>query len=390
VTEASVYPVPGPRNAITDVPGLRVGHATLAGDGRLTGTTVVLAPPGGAVAAVDVRGAGPGTRETDALAPGNVVQRIDAVVLTGGSAYGLDAAGGVAAWLEQAGRGHRVGPDPAHVVPVVPTAALFDLGRGGDFRARPGAAAGYDAIRAAAAGQERAAVEQGVVGAGTGAVSGELKGGIGSASVLLPGGVVVAALVAVNSDGSFVDPATGLPYALGAGLRHADGRPEFGDLPTPSADTRERAHKRLLELVAERAPLRPLNTTLGVVATNARLGRGHTHKLATAAHDGIARSIRPCHTLADGDTIFALATGGVEAPPPRAGLLDEHGRADSVNQILAAGADVVARAIVRALLAAETVTTPWGHIASYRELYQAHRVTRDTAGGAADRPAPGD
>ena len=364
-------PVPGPLNAITDVPGFRVGHTTLVGDGHLTGTTVVLAPPGGAIAAVDVRGAGPGTRETDALAPGNVVQRVDAVMLTGGSAYGLDAAGGAVAWLEQAGRGHRVGPDPTHVVPVVPTAALFDLGRGGDFRARPGAAAGYNATQAAAASDEHAIVEQGVVGAGTGAFSGGLKGGLGSASVLLPGGVVVAALVAVNSHGSFVDPATGLPYGLYHGLCHADGRPEFGDLGTPlSAEVRERAQQRLLELAAERALLHPLNTTLGVVVTNARLGRGHAQKLATAGHDGMARAIRPCHTLADGDTIFALATGTVEGPPPHEGVLDEHARGDSVNQILAAGADVVARAIVHALLAAESVTTPWGHIASYRELYQ--------------------
>lgn len=363
-------PVPGPHNAITDVPGVRVGHATLVGNGHLTGTTVVLAAPRGAVAAVDVRGAGPGTRETDALAPGNVVQRVDAVALTGGSAYGLDAAGGVAAWLEQAGRGHRVGPEPTHVVPVVPTAALFDLGRGGDFRARPGAAAGFDAIRAAAASDEYAEVAQGAIGAGTGALSGELKGGIGSASVLLPGGVVVGALIAVNSYGSFVDPATGLPYALYHGLRHADGRPEFGDLRTPTDDARERAERRLLELVAERRSLHPLNTTIGVVATNARLGRGHASKLATAGHDGMARAIRPCHTLADGDAIFALATGAVEGPPPSSGLLDEHGRGDSVNQILAAGADVVARAIVHALLAAESVTTSWGHIASYRELYQ--------------------
>ena len=363
--------IPGPHNALTDVPGIRVGHTTLIGDGRLTGTTVVLAPPGGAIAAVDVRGAGPGTRETDALAPGNVVQRVDAVVLTGGSAYGLDVAGGVAAWLEQAGRGHRVGPDPKHVVPVVPTAALFDLGRGGDFRARPNAEAGYNAIQAAAATDEHAPVEQGVVGAGTGAVSGELKGGLGSASVLLPGGVVVAALVAVNSHGSFVDPATGLPYGLTHGLQLADGRPEFGDLPTPTAEARDRARKRLLELAADRTTIRPLNTTIGVVATNARLGRGHAYKLATAAHDGIARSIRPCHTLADGDTIFALATGEIEGPPPHPGLQDDHARGDSVNQILAAGADVVTRAIVHALLAARSLTTPWGHIASYRELYHA-------------------
>ncbi|MEU6126672.1 P1 family peptidase, partial [Streptomyces sp. NPDC047123] len=156
-------PAPGartPAGSLTDVAGLRVGHATLAGDGRLTGTTVVLAPEGGAVAAVDVRGGGPGTRETDALDPRNLVQRVEAVVLTGGSAYGLDAASGVVAWLEERGRGVRVGPDPAHVVPVVPAACVFDLGRGGDFAARPDAPApllqprhdagrGVQAVRAA-------------------------------------------------------------------------------------------------------------------------------------------------------------------------------------------------------------------------------------------------
>ncbi|CAM5261344.1 hypothetical protein STANM309S_03313 [Streptomyces tanashiensis] len=139
------------RDAITDVTGLRVGHARVAGPGALSGTTVVLAPEGGVVAAVDVRGGGPGTRETDALDPRNVVQRIDAVVLTGGSAYGLDSAGGVMAWLEERNRGVRVGPDPSHVVPVVPAACVFDLGRGGDFRARPDAATGRAAVEAAAA-----------------------------------------------------------------------------------------------------------------------------------------------------------------------------------------------------------------------------------------------
>ncbi|MYR02613.1 P1 family peptidase, partial [Streptomyces sp. SID6139] len=138
-------------DALTDVAGVRVGHATRTGEGRLTGTTVVLAPEGGAVAAVDVRGGGPGTKETDALDPRNVVQRVDAIVLTGGSAYGLDAASGVMAWLEERGRGVRVGPDPAHVVPVVPAACVFDLGRGGDFRARPDAGTGRAAVEAAAA-----------------------------------------------------------------------------------------------------------------------------------------------------------------------------------------------------------------------------------------------
>ena len=163
-------------------PALRVGHATRAGGGWLTGTTVVLAPEGGAVAAVDVRGGGPGTRETDALDPRNLVQRVEAVVLTGGSAYGLDSASGVMAWLEERGRGVRVGPDPAHVVPVVPAACVFDLGRGGDFRARPDAATGRAAVEAAAASGPGAPVPEGCVGAGTGAVVGQLKGGVGTAS----------------------------------------------------------------------------------------------------------------------------------------------------------------------------------------------------------------
>ncbi|MFJ6213910.1 P1 family peptidase [Streptomyces sp. NPDC092296] len=358
-------PHPGRRNAITDVPGIRVGHARLDGAGALSGTTVVLAPPGGAVAAVDVRGAGPGTRETDALAPGNLVQRIDAVLLTGGSAYGLAAADGVAAWLERAGRGHRVGPDPSQVVPVVPTAALFDLGRGGDFRARPDAATGRAAIEAAAASAAGAAVAQGSVGAGTGAVAGGLKGGVGTASVLLPGGVVVAALVAVNSQGSTVDPAGGLPYGVADGLRYADGVPEF-PLRAPGRAAAERA--LLLAVPPPQWPA-PLNTTLGVVATDARLDRAHTRRLATAAHDGMARAVRPCHSLADGDTVFALATGTADPPPPRPGLLPEHGPADAVNQLLAAAADVFARAVAHAVLAADSVTTPGGHLAGYRELF---------------------
>ncbi|MCD0481667.1 P1 family peptidase [Streptacidiphilus sp. ASG 303] len=361
-------PVPGPRNAITDVPGLRVGHARLPGALALSGTTVVLAPPGGAVAAVDVRGSGPGTRETDALTPGNVVERVDAVVLTGGSAYGLAAADGVAAWLEEAGRGHRVGPDPAQVVPVVPTAALFDLGRGGDFRARPDAATGRAAVAAAAASPEGAPVEQGAVGAGTGAMTAGMRGGVGTASAVLPGGVTVAALVAVNALGSTVDPATGLPYGVGDGLRYADGTPEF-PLRVPGPEAAERARRRLRELAAEREALSPLNTTLGVVATDARLDRAHTRKLAAVAHDGMARAVRPCHSLADGDTVFALATGTAGPPPARPGLLPEHAAADAVNALLAAVADVFARAVAHAVLHAEPATTPWGHLPSYRELH---------------------
>src|SRR5688572_18602511 len=192
---------PGPHNALTDVPGLRVGHAALDGPGALSGTTVVLAPEGGAVAGADVRGAAPGTRETDLLHPGATAQRVHAVLLSGGSAYGLAAAGGVMARLEAAGIGF---PVTGGVVPLVPGAVVFDLGRGGDFTARPDAATGAAAYDAASDGP----VRQGVVGAGTGAQAGGLKGGIGTASVVLDGGAVVAALAVVNAAGSPVDLTT--------------------------------------------------------------------------------------------------------------------------------------------------------------------------------------
>lgn len=213
-------------DALTDVAGVRVGHARVGGAGALSGTTVVLAPEGGAVAAVDVRGGGPGTRETDALDPRNLVQRVDAIVLTGGSAYGLDAASGVVAWLEEQGRGVRVGVEPGQVVPVVPAAALFDLGRGGDWRARPDASTGRAAVEAAAASEPGAPVAEGNVGAGTGAVAGQLKGGIGTASVRLASGVTVAALVAVNAAGSVLDPRTGVLFgSTGPGSRPRTRRP---------------------------------------------------------------------------------------------------------------------------------------------------------------------
>ncbi|MEV7278085.1 P1 family peptidase [Streptomyces sp. NPDC093111] len=339
-------------DALTDVGGLRVGHARVPGAGALSGTTVVLAPEGGAVAAVDVRGGGPGTRETDALDPRNLVQRIDAVVLTGGSAYGLDAAGGVMAWLEERRRGVRVGPDPAHVVPVVPAACLFDLGRGGDFAARPDASTGRAAVEDAASTGPYAPVATGTVGAGTGAVVGGLKGGVGTASTVLPSGITVGVLVVVNAVGSAVDPETGVPY----GRYFAGGWP---DRPDPAVH--EAARRRLAEARAKRAAP-PMNTTLAVVATDAALTRAQAQKLAGTAHDGIARAVRPVHLLNDGDTVFALATGARELSA-EAGPL-------ALNEILAAGADVVTRAIVQAVLAPETgVTGPGGDHPAYRELY---------------------
>ncbi|MDX3582599.1 P1 family peptidase [Streptomyces europaeiscabiei] len=337
-------------DALTDVPGLLVGHATRVGGGWLTGTTVVLAPEGGAVAAVDVRGGGPGTKETDALDPRNLVQKVEAVVLAGGSAYGLDAASGVMAWLEERGRGVRVGPDPAHVVPVVPAACVFDLGRGGEFRARPDAATGRAAVEAAAASGPGSPVAEGCVGAGTGATVGLLKGGIGTASTVLDSGITVAALVVANAAGSVTDPETGVLY----------GELFQGRAAYPAPEVHENARRRVAEAAAK-SPPPPLNTTLAVVATDADLTRAQAQKLAGTAHDGIARAVRPVHLLNDGDTVFALATGA-RPLPPRAGLL-------ALNELLAAGADLVTRAIVRAVRAAESVDGPGGVWPSYEELY---------------------
>ncbi len=315
---------------------------------------------------MDVRGGGPGTKETDALDPRNLVQKVEAVVLTGGSAYGLDAASGVMAWLEERGRGVRVGPGPTHVVPVVPAACVFDLGRGGDFRARPDAALGRAAVEAADASGPGAPVPQGCVGAGTGAVVGPLKGGVGSASTVLDSGVTVAALVVANAVGSAVDPGTGVLYGeLFEGRR----------VSYPAAQVHEAARRRLAESAARNAPP-PLNTTLAVVATDAGLSKAQAQKLAGTAHDGIARAVRPVHLLSDGDTVFALATGdrALDAARPLA-----------LNEILAAGADMVTRAIVRAVRAARSVDAPGGTWPSYQELYG------DPAGapGTGTGPAPG-
>ncbi|MBZ3910109.1 P1 family peptidase [Streptomyces acidiscabies] len=336
-------------DALTDVAGIRVGHATRVGGGWLTGTTVVLAPEGGAVGAVDVRGGGPGTKETDALDPRNVVRRVEAVVLTGGSAYGLDSASGVMGWLEERGRGVRVGPEVGHVVPVVPAACVFDLGRGGDFRARPDAGMGRAAVEAAAVSGVGAPVVEGCVGAGTGAVAGVLKGGVGTAGVRLPSGGTVGALVVLNAAGSVVEPGTGALY----------GELVLGRGELPEARVHEAARVRMAECAAAYAPP-PLNTTLAVVATDLALSKAQAQKLAGVSHDGIARAVRPVHLLNDGDTVFALATG--------ARALDE-GDPLALNEVLEAGADAVTRAIVRAARAAESVEGVGGVWPSYRELY---------------------
>lgn len=325
--------------SLTDVPGVLVGHHQRVGRGWQTGTTVVHVPRG-AVAAVDVRGGGPGTRETDALAPGNLVDRVHAVCLTGGSAYGLAAADGVMAELEARRLGVPVGPDPEHVVPVVPTAVIFDLGRGGTFANRPTPEFGRRALRRASRRLAR-----GAVGAGTGARAGGLQGGVGSASrrVELPGGgattATVAALAVVNASGSPIDLATGAPWTSHPALR----RP-------PSEERRA----LVAAVEAIRAASNPLNTTIGVVATDADLSRPEAGRLAQSAHDGLARSLRPAHGLTDGDTIFGLATGTVALAEDRDGLVrSATSRVVHLNALCAAAADVFALACADAVVHAD-------------------------------------
>jgi putative pantetheine hydrolase len=358
---------PGPTNSLADVAGLRVGHASRTGDGWLTGVTVILAPEG-AAAGVDVRGGGAATRETAALEPTGVVEQIHGVSFSGGSAFGLESATGVLEALQDRGLGFRVGTEPRHVVPIVPGASIFDLGRGGNFDNRPDRALGREAAEAAFAADPGSATPQGSIGAGTGAITGEMRGGVGSASAVLPGGVVVAALVVVNADGTTVDPRTGVPWGLFAELPLADGRGEF-ELPIPTAAQHAAAHARLAAEADRRPALRPLNTTIAVVATTADLSRSELTRLASTSHDGMARAIRPVHTLGDGDVVFSLSTGGGGLPTPAEGLLADHVHSDSVNQVLTAGADVLTRAIVHAILNAESLATPTATVPTYRDLY---------------------
>lgn len=335
-----------PPGSLTDVDGLLVGHHQRTGRGWQTGTTVVLAP-GGVTAAVDVRGGGPGTRETDALDPRNLVDRIHAVCLTGGSAYGLAAADGVVAELERRQLGVPVGPEPHEVVPVVPAAVIFDLGRGGRFDARPDASFGARATRAA----ESRNVRRGAVGAGTGARAGGIQGGLGMASttVELAGTTAtVAALAVVNASGAVLDPASGLPWHTFPGLR----RP-------PAAE------RKALAAAAAPPATQPLNTTIGVVATDADLTRPEAGRLAIAAHDGLARAIRPAHSLMDGDTVFGLATGAVTLPLASSGIVrGTASRAALLNLLLAAAADVFATACTDAVISA----TSLGTAPAYRDL----------------------
>jgi L-aminopeptidase/D-esterase-like protein len=344
---------PGRRNAITDVDGVLVGHYQRLGAGWATGTTVVLLPDG-TTGAVDGRGGAPGTRETDLLVPENLVQQVDAVCLAGGSAYGLAAADGVMRWLSERDRGFRVGTEPHEVVPIVPAAVLFDLPRSA-WGNRPDAEFGYLACVAAANGP----VAQGCVGAGTGAKVGSLKGGIGTASVSLPAGTTagddpdgfdgftVGALAAVNAAGEAVDVTTGVPWA--ADLEQAA---EFG-VRWPNAPGEFPLIHRS-----------ELNTTVGVVAVDAALSKAECRRLAVAAQDGLARAIRPAHSMFDGDTVFAVATGArplMEAGGPLGPL----GRAAGLDRLCAAAADTFARAVVHGVLAA----TSAAGLPAYRDVW---------------------
>lgn len=336
----------GRHNAITDVAGIRVGQHQRTGDGWATGVTAVLAPDG-TVGGVDVRGGAPSTRETDLLDPSRLVQHVDAVLLCGGSAYGLAAADGAMRWLAEQPTGFPVGTEAHQVVPIVPAAVLFDLPMG-DWGNVPDAEFGYLAC-AAATGEPPA---QGCAGAGTGAIAGRLKGGVGSASVVLdddPAGTAatVGALMVANPMGDVVDPATGLPYAADLGVGD-----EFG-LRRPSAADVAAAQRELGGVTRT-----PLNTTIGVVATDAELTKAECRLLATVAHDGLARAVRPAHSQYDGDTVFVLATGAVRLP---AGAE----RTPRLNALAEAAAGVVARAVVHAVLAA----TPAGGVSGYRQRY---------------------
>ena len=330
------------QNTITDVPGIRVGHAH---DGEaITGCTVVLCPQG-AVGGVDQRGGAPGTRETDLLGPMHLVNKVHGVLLTGGSAFGLDAATGVMRFLEEQG----VGFD-AHVakVPIVPAAVLFDL-EIGRADVRPDAAMGYLACQNAS----KDPPQEGNVGAGMGAkvgsilgMAGAMKSGIGSASRDLGGEAVVGALIAVNAFGDVVDPASG---EILAGARPAKLGPMRLGGDARFADTLS-VMKGMAGKLALRFASRG-NTVIGVVATNAQLTKEEVNKVAQMAHDGIARAIRPAHTMLDGDTLFALSTGG---------------KSVDVNIVGAYAAEVVAEAIVRAVWAAESL----GGLPAARDLIQ--------------------
>ena len=322
---------PGVRNLITDVPGLKVGQAQ--DEGARSGVTVIL-PNDRAVCAVDVRGGAPGTRETDALAPENLVEAVDAVVLSGGSVYGLAAADGVAAWLGARGRGYGLSADPAvPPSPVIPAAILFDLANGGDKAW--GEAPPYRGLGRAAVASAGEHFALGTAGAGYGAMAGALKGGVGSASVLAGDGVTVGAIVAVNSFGSVVAPGGrtfwAAPYEIGA---------EFGGLGPAGLSAGPE------DWGLAKAPGALRNTTIACVATDVALTPAQARRVAIMAQDGLARAIRPIHAPFDGDVVFAISTAARPLPD---------GADMAVARLGALAADCLARAVARAVFEA----TPW-------------------------------
>ncbi|MGV8057199.1 MAG: P1 family peptidase [Smithellaceae bacterium] len=319
----------GRRNSLTDVEGILVGHFTEAQS--VSGISVAICPEG-ATAGVDVRGSAPGTRETDLLAPLNLVEKVQAVVLTGGSVYGLATADGVVRWLAEKGWGFPL--ENNKVAPIVPAAALFDLGRGPSFIPPIGPGWGTQACNNACNSE----FPIGSVGAGTGALAGGIKGGLGTASEVLDSGLTVAAMVAVNSLGSVIDPATGRPWEIRMEIAG-----EFGE-----------SGRRSVLVPVPQVPEAGRNTTIGIVATDAMLTKAQAQKIAQMAHDGMARAIRPAHTMFDGDTIFCLATNKKNLPDtpgffaaPQAVALNEIGRA---------AADCMTRAIIRAILTAVSLS----------------------------------
>ncbi|MGJ4087143.1 P1 family peptidase [Corynebacterium macclintockiae] len=362
---------PGPANSLADVAGIGVGHAVCEDGAGDSGVTMIVAPKS-ATASVDVRGGGPGTRETDLLAPHNTVQAVHAIGLCGGSAFGLDALTGAMAELESRGIGFPVlGPEhPDKLVPIVPGAVIFDLLLG-RWDSRPDAATGaaataaaLDAVAGDATGREALAqgAQNGNVGAGLGASAGALKGGFGQASAVFPegnplAGVTVAVGIVVNPQGAVFDPATGLPWGVAAELNGEFARYGLSDglvdgEPVGAGGVNRLKSKNLLGTKITADMLAPkLNTTIGVVATDAPLTKAQAKRLALAGHDGIARAIRPAHMPMDGDTLFAMATG-------------EHGSGAAVDDrgvdgigmsvLSATAANTVERAIVHAVLAAES------------------------------------
>lgn len=308
--------------------GIRVGHYSDAH--AASGVTVVICEQG-AVAGVDVRGAAPGTRETDLLAPINLVEKVQAIVLSGGSVFGLAAADGVVRWLYEKGIGFPL--DDTQVAPIVPAAVLYDLGRGDKFVPPICADWGKKACQSANSGP----VELGSVGAGTGALSGGIKGGLGTAAMVTDSGLTVAALIAVNSLGSVIDSENGRPWEVRLEI---DG--EFGA-----------QGKRAVNLPPPQPPAAAQNTTIGVVATDAILTKAQAQKIAQMAQDGLARAIRPAHTMFDGDTIFCLGTGKKQLPEMPGFFTAPH--APMLNELGEAAANCVSRAIIRGILTAKSL-----------------------------------